>query len=384
LWFAPLTQSNLSRYVSADSFIQAKPPSTTRERIIINYLPSQSTAGSIKQTMAKLNQYGNWPIVLAGNNRQSDLLKLCCQDETDSYLIIPCRSTFLLNTLKSRVRTNIECPDFSIPNVDIHRNLRSRTFLVADDNEINRTLLKSQLLQSKAVVLEAKNGKESLELLNSVAFDLIFLDLQMPVINGMDIVRYLKTNENVNAQTPVIAVTAHALPEQLHTVLEAGFSDCLIKPLLQSTLDVTLKKWIPDPSINAENWNSETNSLIQRVLRKTSGDKGLAASLMSKLFEEMPDQLVSIERGIVASNAELAKQTTHKLNGSASFCEAKSIQKYAAKLENELDQDTNNYSIDKVRGAFEDLKQAIEDLIQDKESIMEAIEGTTLSYDNDP
>ena len=362
-------------YASEDAFIQTNPTSTTVEKIIINCLPSESTANSVKKSRTKLIQHSSWPTVLAGNNRQSDLLKLCCQGESDNYLIIPCRSTFLLNTLKSRARSNTEPPDYSVPNVDFHRNLRSRTFLVADDNEINRTLLKSQLLQSKAVVLEAKNGKESLELLNSVAFDLIFLDLQMPVINGMDIVRYLKTNENVNAHTPVIAVTAHALPEQLHTVLDVGFSDCLIKPLLQETLETTLKRWIPDATLSTDNCNPKTISLVQGVLKKTNGDKVLALSLMSRLFEEMPDQLASIEREIVASNVELAKQTTHKLNGSASFCEAKSIQKYAANLENLLSQDRNNYSIDKVQKNLENLKLAIEDLLQDKKAIMEAIKA---------
>lgn len=372
-------------YASADSFIQSADNRSTEENVVIYYLPVRSTANSAKQTLKRLNQHTQSPLVLAGNNLQRDLLKHCDPSETDSHLVIPCRSTFLLNTLQSRIRSNAEAIDDTVPKIEKQRNLRSRTFLVADDNEINRTLLKSQLLQTKAVVLEAKNGKESLELINSVAFDLIFLDLQMPVINGMEIMRYLNTNDNVNAETPVIAVTAHALPEQQHTVLEVGFSDCLIKPLLQGTLEDTLKRWIPDPTLNEslsiENWNSKTNDVIQRVLAKTSGDKSLAFDLMNKLFDEMPDQLESIEREINAEKAESAMQITHKLNGSASFCEVKSIQKFAAKLEYALSKNGDDYSTGNVRKNYEYLKQAVEDLMQEKEIILDELNDRTVSHD---
>jgi len=359
-------------YDSVESFIRKSPSDDINKTPIIYYLPSASTPNMVKDSLAKLIRRGDQPILLAGTNKQSDLLNLCHQSDTGSYLVLPCRSTFLLNTLKSSIKDGIDSATYSYPSIENHPNLSSRTFLVADDNEINRILLKSQLLQSQAVVLEAKNGKESLELLNSVAFDLIFLDLQMPVINGMDIMRYLKTNNNVNAETPVIAVTAHALPNQLSTVLEVGFADCLIKPLLQNKLKDTLKRWIPDCTTNQEYFpvdhETQPTEFVLRILKKTNGDKDLASTLMAKLFNEIPSQLASIEREIGASNNVAARQATHMLHGSAAFCEIEGIQKYASKLETALSQDSSACSIDEN---FTCLKRESENLLRAKEKILE-------------
>ncbi len=361
-------------YESVESFISTPPPDDTKKPPIIFYLPTVSTPTMVKDSLAKLMRYGDWPIILAGSNRQSELLKLCHQSAAGSYLVLPCRSTFLINTLKSSIKDGVDSGSYSYPSIETQPNLYSRTFLVADDNDINRTLLKSQLLQSHAVVLEAKNGKESLELLNSVAFDLIFLDLHMPVINGMDIMRYLKSNDNVNAETPVIAVTAHALPNQLSTVLEVGFADCLIKPLLQDRLRITLKQWLPGRTNNQDYFpvgrGTQPPELVQRILKKTNGDRDLASTLMAKLFDELPNQLASIERDIGASNNAAAKQTTHMLLGSATFCEIKGIQKYASNLETALSQVSSTFSID---DNFISLKSESENLLSAKERILEIL-----------
>ena len=362
----------IKSYESVESFIKTVPSDDSQKNPIIFYLPTESTLTMVRDSLAKLMRCGDWPIILAGSNKQNDLLKLCHQSDATNYLVLPCRSSFLLNTLKSSIKGGIDSANYSYSSVESQPNLCSRTFLVADDNEINRTLLKSQLLQSQAVVLEAKNGKESLELLNSVHFDLIFLDLQMPVINGMDIMRYLKTNDNVNAETPVIAVTAHALPNQLSTVLEAGFADCLIKPLLQNKLQDTLKQWIPDATTSQEYFSidpeTQITEFVLRILKKTNGDSDLASTLMTKLFNELPKQLASIEQEIGAANNAAAEQTTHMLHGSASFCEVKGIQKYASRLETALSQDSSAFSIERN---FTNLKRESESLLRAKEKILE-------------
>lgn len=102
---------------------------------------------------------------------------------------------------------------------------RNKNFLVVDDNDINRILLKTQLSELGAQVTEAANGVEAVELARKGSFDLIFLDLRMPVVSGFDVIRaFHRGGHAANGETPVIAVTAHALPQQRKQILDADFT----------------------------------------------------------------------------------------------------------------------------------------------------------------
>lgn len=342
--------------------------------VTILMLTPHSSTLQINHAIEILTKHHKSKIFLAGNNNQLDLLKTCSENHANGFISLPCRSPFLFNSLigPSKKTGPIETQQSGKTKNGFSCN--NLTFLVSDDNEINRILLKSQLLQTGAVVLEARDGKESIELLNAVAFDLIFLDLQMPVMNGMDIMRYISENKNINQKTPVIAVTAHALPHQRTVVLRAGFADCLIKPLLQSRLEHTLAKYIgqtnklvrqPAPASGVE-----IDHLIETLLLKTNGDIDLASHLLNQLFREMPEQLHDIERSILDSDLDKALQITHKLNGSLSFCAIEKARKAAGTLENSLTDCTDKTLIN---GHYRILKSQIEILLSLQDEILKTV-----------
>lgn len=138
----------------------------------------------------------------------------------------------------------------STPNVRIDSGIRNNSgsshvsILVADDNEINRMLLTAQLKDSEAAITEAKDGIEAIIWMRQQPFDLVLLDLQMPGLSGWEIMSYMKENPSaVNQLTPVIAITAYATEEELSALSAAGFSDYLIKPILQEKLNLLLDQW---------------------------------------------------------------------------------------------------------------------------------------------
>ncbi len=311
-------------------------------------------------------------LLLVGNQPQSELLKTIIQEHSIKFLKLPCRSSFLSDTLQSILQPftlrKISPPVTTTPEYINH------TFLVSDDNDINRALLKSQLSQTGAVILEARDGKETLELLNAVAFDLIFLDLQMPIMNGMEIMRHLVENENINQSTPVVAVTAHALPDQQAGVLAAGFSDCLIKPLLKPRLEETMRRCLDYQSTHSP--TSETSDLsitstitVQKALDRTEGDIDLACVLLDKLFAEIPDQLEQISKNISVSNYADAKEITHRLHGSLSFFDFSTIKLVANKLETTL----NGQSATSIKKNFSTLKIHLDHLMSLQTSILSEI-----------
>jgi CheY-like chemotaxis protein len=110
---------------------------------------------------------------------------------------------------------------------------RAWTFLVADDHPVNRLLLK-QVLQNawpNSLVLEAVDGQKTLDVLREHAVDLVFMDMVMPVMDGIDATRHIRQDaaERIN-QVPVLGLTANVNPLDLARFKAAGLSDVMLKP----------------------------------------------------------------------------------------------------------------------------------------------------------
>jgi CheY-like chemotaxis protein len=108
--------------------------------------------------------------------------------------------------------------------------LPRKRILVADDQPVGRELIRAVLESGGYDVLEAGDGEEALNIAISTLPDLILLDIQMPVLDGMGVVAELRRDPRF-ASTPVIAVTATAMKGDLQKGMDAGFTDYLTKPV---------------------------------------------------------------------------------------------------------------------------------------------------------
>lgn len=112
--------------------------------------------------------------------------------------------------------------------------------LVVDDNEVNRMVLGAFLKKSDISFKEVDNGYSAMEIIRSGGIDVVLMDIQMPDISGIEVVRKLREEQ---IELPVlVAVTAHAFPEQRQAILDAGFSDFLIKPISEAELLKTMAR----------------------------------------------------------------------------------------------------------------------------------------------
>ena len=126
--------------------------------------------------------------------------------------------------------------------VDRYAGLR---VLIADDNAINRKLITTLLSQRGVIISEADDGHSALDLALNNQFDLIFMDIRMPGLNGIEVTEKLRA-ENDDIYTPIIALTAHALPHEQKTFLDAGMDTCITKPVLDYQLFKLLDQWVLD------------------------------------------------------------------------------------------------------------------------------------------
>ena len=118
------------------------------------------------------------------------------------------------------------------------RPARQLRVLVVDDNEINRLVVSDMLRHLDCTVTEAADGLEACEIAETDALDLILMDISMPRLNGVGAARRIRS-AGLNRQTPIVALTAHALPEDIAGFRAAGMERALVKPLqLQDLSDV--------------------------------------------------------------------------------------------------------------------------------------------------
>lgn len=114
--------------------------------------------------------------------------------------------------------------------------------LLAEDDAINRMVVVAMLNKLKHQTTVAQNGQEALQLLETIAFDLVLLDVQMPVMDGLEVVKAIRSGTGGRPDVPVIAITAYAMNSQCDDFLAAGMDACLVKPLEFRILKETIQR----------------------------------------------------------------------------------------------------------------------------------------------
>lgn len=117
--------------------------------------------------------------------------------------------------------------------------LAQKRVLVVDDNAINRKLAVAFVTRLGMIAEEVDSGSAALEKLGSTHFDIVLLDISMPVMSGEEVLARLRADVKFRGLR-VIAYTAHALPEEKQGLVDAGFDDLLIKPINLKTVESVL------------------------------------------------------------------------------------------------------------------------------------------------
>lgn len=233
--------------------------------------------------------------------------------------------------------------------------------LIADDNELNRWLLCEQLQHWTMDITAAKDGHEAWQLLQTQAYSLIFLDLNMPFLSGLELIEKLRASESINRSTSAIAVTAHAGSLQQQSIINAGFNDILVKPILLGSLRRIIEQWQPLSSIRPEYYAAQ-------IIKKTEFNRELSQQMLNKLFDDVPENLREIDQAIQAPDYQQARQIAHKLHGTFCFYGFADFLPIADRLEQCL---LNNDAM--ARTHFQAIKERFDALLNDKAAILACV-----------
>ncbi len=256
------------------------------------------------------------------------------------FLQRPCTKTELAEKISSILKFNHQPPN-KLCRSFLPTKAIDCCFLIADDNEINRQLLSAQIESiCGANTIEVSDGEEALFILEKRPFDLIFLDLRMPRMDGLTTLKNIKSRHSIlNQNTPFIAVTAHLSDKNKIDLVNSGFSAIIIKPVLEQELTTVINRLITLPTKISVPSQQQTQTVFDfdELIKKVQGDSQVALTLIKKLIEELPELISQAEESFLVGNVSATKDLIHKIHGSACYFDIPDITRLSEKIESALD-----------------------------------------------
>ena len=313
------------------------------------------------QLASEINTAGNFsnikkilmtPIGMGGNEAKMKLLNWF-----DGYINKPVKKNSLYVAVFKSLDIVVDL-DEEDKNVSIEQELgiikefasvNKKKFLVVEDYYVNQKLFKTILESLNIEVEVADNGQQAVELVSEKKYDLILMDIQMPVMNGIDATKKIR---EMGIKTPIIAVTANTITGELEKIYEVGMDDFLSKPFKKADLVQIFSKWIisedyfanleevesteeqkhkpaqagkgketivAEPVVSApkENKTDKSNKMIdyEIALNVFSGEKEVLLDVLEDLEKRLRSQLSNMKIFLNKKEFELLARDAHTIKG---------------------------------------------------------------------
>ncbi|MCW5912188.1 MAG: response regulator [Cyclobacteriaceae bacterium] len=215
------------------------------------------------------------------------------------------------------------------------------SILLVEDNDINRLYASSILKMWGCHFETAENGVVALEKIRNHSFDAILMDVQMPVMDGLETTKAIRQGDLKKRNVLIIALTANATQQDYQKCLDAGMNDCITKPFTQQDLFNILNKHLGrKPSLKKENGNGISkpqNTLVDlSYLRKMSNNnQDFINEIIGTFLDSMPNSISEINQNSSSGNWEQVAKIVHKIKPTITLMGIHSLKDKIALLENE-------------------------------------------------
>ncbi|HHQ4700596.1 TPA: response regulator [Aeromonas veronii] len=216
--------------------------------------------------------------------------------------------------------------------------LQGTRVLLAEDNRVNQQLIIEYLRRVDAVVCVVSNGREAVERVAEQPFDVILMDLQMPVLDGLDATRQIRKMVDKH-DVPIIALTASAMPGDKERCLGGGMNGYVTKPVSKLDLYNNLLQWVKPQGVEqAGIMEVKPPDMIgildlQDALKRLEQDKEALQILFKLFMSEHKDDLWEIRSALRRQQPEVASKLLHTLKGVSANISAARLQLVAGELE---------------------------------------------------
>ena len=252
---------------------------------------------------------------------------------------------------------------------DLQKSLKALRILAVEDNELNRMVLQVILKKCEVVVTIAHNGQEAINLIQEQDFDLVLMDVQMPIVDGLEATKYIR--EELKLTIPIIGLSANAMREEVEICKQAGMNDYLVKPYSERALVEVMKKWSLEEKkteLAQAEITSEKELDLSMLKQYVGNDIHVLKDVVSGYLTHLPPQLDRLELALVGADILALRHELHQLKASMEIIGVRPDGLSFAGISNELKKDglsdlaksAINSVITKGKSAIISLRKAIE------------------------
>lgn len=355
-----------------------------KKGLVIIYSP-QNHAMDIKEfahCVRDMTSGQDITLILANTDRQGHSERELFEAGYTSLLNLPIDKTLLFNALHGIRAQYTSNSVVSLKEYYERNSLQKRgiNILVADDNGTNRKIIARILEQAGHQITLAENGEEALDLLEDEVFDLMVLDMNMPVMSGIDVVKIYRTIARNEKHTPVIILTADATLDAMQECKEAGVEAYLTKPinaqvLLENIAQLT-KRTISEQSESAVNSESAqepkgvvlVNENTLHHLSLLGKNDGFLQTLIHGFISETERGLKGMQTALSSKDYKTLKECAHTIKGSSGNIGADALQNLCSKV---------------MQMNYQDIEESAEGLIKQARNCFKETKPHLIEYLND-
>lgn len=309
------------------------------------------------RTILKIDRELNCPTLVLASANEEDISYRLLEQGAKHYLSKPIRSTQLYQALVAMLRPEAVQPIKTEAPLMLGSVRATLRILAVDDNAANLKLIVT-LLESMGLLVDGvASGEEALNAVQQAQYDLVFMDIQMPGMDGIQATRRIRQLEPAHVRVPIVALTAHALPEERQKMLDSGMDDYLTKPVDEDQLQRTLFKWTgatlqlnagdehqalvndePPSQLDIDQLQSLAVVDLISGLEKASGKLGLARDMFSMLMDTLENDQSQINELYQQGDYKALLEQVHRLHGATHYCGVPRVQQTAMHTESLLKQ----------------------------------------------
>jgi len=307
-------------------------------------------------------------IMLTSGGRQDDIER-CKQLGVSAHLMKPVKHSELLEAILLAVKPALRSERFRGTPVVETSPLPPLKILLVEDGKTNRKMAVGLLTKWGHEVAVAENGLEAVDRWQEGSFDVILMDVQMPVLDGLDATRRIRELERERGgRIPIVAMTARAMKGDRESCLAAGMDDYVSKPVRKPELYRALSRCCVDAEpLPATDADAATSVIDwQAALESLGGDRNLLHDVVDTARREMPDLLRQLDDAITAQDASVIQRLAHTIKGEACTVGAGMTEKAAAAIEESaanIDLESASRQMSRLREAIDQMVRACVDFL---------------------
>lgn len=350
-----------------EGFLAALEPEFNFDICLIGHMASVDQMQALKGYINKVRSQSDY-LYLMLNTISHNMRESLIGSGADACLSKPVNHRKLCETLAAPYR--LDHPDVS--QHDNEFDILPLKVLVADDNDANLKLLTTLLSEQVENIDTAHNGAQAIALCKSHKYDIIFMDIQMPITDGITACKTI-LDASLNEDTPIFAVTAHALSGEKEELLKIGFKGYLTKPIDEDMLRQTICDY-SQTNLRASKGNKVTvehptttpfdSHLLdwEQALQRAGGKNDLALEMLNMLLQSVPETIQLINAAMMSNNLEHLLTIIHKFHGACCYTGVPKLKALSETIETAL---KHNVQLEDVEPELFELLDELAHLLKD-------------------